>query len=232
MTGGGGGYDPTLFVEQPIDKNYLCSICSFVFREPIIVCKNGHTYCRSCIHSWKVGDGKNNRSCPDCRWNISYSLLNRPLQSIIMGFQVRCPAQAPEGTTIEEDSVEKEEEAEEDDEQPKSPKRPRLPVDEEDQKSAPPGKTEGLDDFEPTEARCCTWKGTLSDYLEKHKAKECKYYFIKCQLCEEQVLPAKMNDHTQNHCPHRTVACNLCGLITIRKSELDHHKQFSCRERS
>jgi len=57
----------------------------------------------------------------------------------------------------------------------------------------------------------CDWKGTLSDYLEKHCNKECLFGEVKCPLgCNKLVRVGELESHKHNDCTHRTVTCSLC----------------------
>jgi hypothetical protein len=74
----------------------------------------------------------------------------------------------------------------------------------------------------------CDWTGTLSDYLEKHKNKTCKFGSIACPLgCSKMVLVRELETHKASECEHRLVECNLC------KKEMKHmaiklHSRTDC----
>jgi RING-type zinc-finger len=85
------GFDTNLFVQQPVEDSLICSICHEVMKAPTTICGNGHTYCGDCILEWDQGRG--HQRCPDCRLNLNDTfMVCRPLQSIIHGLKVRCPA--------------------------------------------------------------------------------------------------------------------------------------------
>ena len=56
------GWDRALFLD-PVLTPYCCAICDDVICEARIACRQGHTFCRSCLQQWR---GKNS-SCPCCR---------------------------------------------------------------------------------------------------------------------------------------------------------------------
>ena len=47
------GYDVTRFTDQPVDGEFLCSICLGVFEDPL-QSPCGHVYCSACIKNWLI----------------------------------------------------------------------------------------------------------------------------------------------------------------------------------
>ncbi|XP_031551617.1 TNF receptor-associated factor family protein DDB_G0272340-like isoform X2 [Actinia tenebrosa] len=52
------GFKAEQFVKS-VDENLFCAICTEVFEDPVS-CKDGHTFCKGCIHKWL----EINRKCP------------------------------------------------------------------------------------------------------------------------------------------------------------------------
>lgn len=77
-------------------------------------------------------------------------------------------------------------------------------------------------------AECCDWEGTLSDYLDKHKNKTCKFRLIACPLgCAKMVPIRKLETHKAAECEHRSVGCSLCEK-KVRKHMLERHLRSEC----
>jgi hypothetical protein len=74
------------FVEPP-PHDLICSICTEVLRDPVLVCCNHHTYCRGCI---ALSMARSNQ-CPECREEISREEPARKDKNRILLLDVRCP---------------------------------------------------------------------------------------------------------------------------------------------
>ena len=55
------GFDKERFVTT-VDRNFLCSICSNVLKDPVLCPRNQHCFCRGCITKHL----ENSRRCPTC----------------------------------------------------------------------------------------------------------------------------------------------------------------------
>lgn len=77
---------PTKYVSEP--SPLLCPVCKFVFREPIISVKCGHTFCRTCIEDLI----RNGMTCPlDSHTCDSGQLvLNRAIMGQLADLQIYC----------------------------------------------------------------------------------------------------------------------------------------------
>jgi hypothetical protein len=72
------------------DEEFLCGICMDILRDPHSCCKEGHTYCLTCI----TDALKLNRHCPTCRQSFvgtSSLVKNRAIQNMIDKSTVGCP---------------------------------------------------------------------------------------------------------------------------------------------
>lgn len=57
------GFPVKLFVDKPIDDEFVCSICNDVLKDPVMVDSCKHSFCKSCITDWNaVSNDKN--TCP------------------------------------------------------------------------------------------------------------------------------------------------------------------------
>mgnify|MGYP005844986183 CR=1 FL=1 len=108
-----GGYDTSLFVDQPIDSNLICTVCHQVLRKPVSVCSNGHVSCESCLDEWKLtSTAAAYVKCPDCRIPVlAQSCLVRPLQSMIFSLKVKCPNESTSSVSISTEEEEDEEDS-------------------------------------------------------------------------------------------------------------------------
>lgn len=208
------GFDTALFVQQPIDDNFLCSICHSVQEKPTVVCDHSHTFCLACIESW-IRDGKT--ECPVCRACMHQKkLLNRPLQGIIMGMKICCPA-TREGTTQKEN------------EKPDS-KGGDLKTEKQGSGEDPPSKrARARTNDKEDSVKLCGWEGTLGDFLDIHCVKECKYAKKACSVCSAMVPVAGMEVHQKSSCPCRKVNCKNCNE-TIQAFLLSTHQDHNCGE--
>ena len=77
----------------------------------------------------------------------------------------------------------------------------------------------------------CQWSGLLSDFVEKHKCKECEFTVAPCSLCQKTMGVTDLEAHQKNDCLGRKVPCNLChAKLAVRN--LENHKADYCPERS
>ena len=78
---------------------------------------------------------------------------------------------------------------------------------------------------------CCDWKGSLSDYIEKHQNGECAFRQVACPFpgCGMKVLLRDLHLHKTVECKHRLIACDLCHA-EMQYHELRYHKLRVCPE--
>ncbi|CAB4001406.1 RING finger 151-like [Paramuricea clavata] len=67
------GYDEERFATT-VNRNFLCSICFNVLREPILCPRNHHCFCRACITKHL----ENSRRCPTCGDELTVETLAEP----------------------------------------------------------------------------------------------------------------------------------------------------------
>mmetsp|Transcript_6153 Transcript_6153/g.14143 ORF Transcript_6153/g.14143 Transcript_6153/m.14143 type:complete len:417 (-) Transcript_6153:241-1491(-) len=80
-----GGYPTSIFLAPPPD-DLKCTICMEVLRDPLQVCSDQHTYCRTCFASWR-----SHETCPECRAPFSREEPARIIKNLIDQLDVRCP---------------------------------------------------------------------------------------------------------------------------------------------
>jgi hypothetical protein len=72
------------------DEEFLCGICLDILHHPHSCCKEGHTYCLTCI----TDALKSKKQCPTCCQSVvgtSGLMKNRYLQNTIEKLTVGCP---------------------------------------------------------------------------------------------------------------------------------------------
>jgi hypothetical protein len=137
--------------------------------------------------------------CPACRSTICNKVLVHPLQNIIMSLEVRCPE-----TLQQQDENEA--------------KRPRV----ENTTVSKKGWRRG-----DTTTRCY-WQGTLSDYLEKHRNRECRFGVVEYPLgCRKMLRLFDLEAHKENECECRIVTCTHCQNEFERR-DLLCHQSYDC----
>lgn len=67
------GYEVERFAEK-VNDNYICSICTEVFKDPIMLSFCEHIYCRECIEEWF----EKSQNCPEDRRPATASDLKPP----------------------------------------------------------------------------------------------------------------------------------------------------------
>ena len=227
------GFDTKLFVQQPVDTHITCAICYDVLEKPTTVCCNGHTFCAGCIATW--GLLPNGKECPDCRQVMATTkLLNRPLQSIIMGSTIQCPAgRQAEGsrtavvtpgastaattaaTTVTAVSN-------------GSNKRVKLSS----TNTTPTTSTATTN--VPDSGYGCPWQGSLASYLDKHAVSECAVATKTCTFCDNDIVVASLARHREKECPKRLVGCPLCkqkvvaNILAFHQSSVCPNKALKC----
>jgi hypothetical protein len=80
------------------DEEFLCGICLDILQDPHSCCKEGHTYCLTCI----TDALKCNHQCPTCRQAVMGLVKNRAIQNMIDKSTVGCPHGDSSSTTTQE----------------------------------------------------------------------------------------------------------------------------------
>lgn len=199
------GFDTDLFVQQPVDEEYVCAICHSVLESPVSICKGGHTFCSECCEIWTRGQRKD--SCPTCKRIVLEERPNLPVQNVIMRMMVKCPL-TMENMEEEETGGEEEEGG----------------VETRARKRARGGNGEAVQ--QPPQ-QACGWTGTLSDYLERHCVRECPFRIVQCSQCCDDIYACKLEIHEQSECEWRQVECQYCKETMIF-SDLAMHQHWDC----
>ncbi len=71
------GYDEERFAST-VSKNFICSICFNVLRDPVLCPRNHHCFCRACITKHL----ENSRRCPTCADGLTVETLAEPQRTI------------------------------------------------------------------------------------------------------------------------------------------------------
>ena len=82
------GYEEERFVTA-VSKNFICSICFNVLRDPVLCRRNQHCFCRSCI----TRHLENSRRCPACADPLSVATLTEPQRMVkdyLNELKIRC----------------------------------------------------------------------------------------------------------------------------------------------
>ena len=196
------GFEPSLFLSQPVDENLTCSLCLGVYEKPSTACSNGHAYCLDCLSKTK----ERSSACPDCRQDmIVPAPLNRPLGNLIGELKLCCENSVPKKNG--------------DDRQEPSATRRRT--------TESGNAVEG--DKEKKEEEVCAWQGLVSGYRQHMKS--CPFRFVKCPLkCKAKMEYRLLDHHKEHECPRRTLTCDRCGKNNIRHDRFDAHQLHYCPE--
>lgn len=93
-------------------------------------------------------------------------------------------------------------------------------------------RQEGAEDVSESQCNdeCCGWQGSLSDYVEKHRSKECMFRSVECPLgCKKMIRVLELESHKTGDCEHQIVKCSLCNK-KIRQHKLQGHEIYRCPE--
>ena len=98
------GYDDSRF-ENVVDKNFHCSLCNNVVKEPRMCRNNEHIFCRACISEHLV---VNSETCPECNEHLSLDTLRKApqvLRNCLSKLKINCDRASrgcPQFTCLEE----------------------------------------------------------------------------------------------------------------------------------
>ena len=90
-----GGYEPKIFL-QPVNKDFICSICSLFIRQPKECTCCGTLYCTNCLIQWEEKNKNNVYECPmRCQKQQNSESIMKPIgkviKNIINNLEVKCP---------------------------------------------------------------------------------------------------------------------------------------------
>lgn len=199
------GFASTLFVEQPVEEELLCSLCLEVFDRPVNACAQGHTFCTTCLTQAQAS----RQTCPQCRGELfSTPPPNRPLQNMISKLAVRCknagafagsePTEPPQKQRKTDAAASVDESA-----------RAKVGCEW-------TGTVEQLDEhlkmcafiLVPCGLRGCRAR-VLKQELSAHQ-EVCEFREMICPACQQKVVARAMQRHSSNSCPERQVECKYC----------------------
>jgi hypothetical protein len=82
------GYDTSFLVVQPVDEDLICGVCHDLFEDPVVVCSELHTLCKTCADNVKP------RKCPlygQKPMKTKKTIISNSLIANIVGkIQTRC----------------------------------------------------------------------------------------------------------------------------------------------
>ena len=232
-------YPTCLFVDKPDEHKHMCKICMYIYNDPVVVCEEGHTFCRGCIE--KTMERTRERGitslCPVCRDEIEVLQKNRLMQETVMDMQVHCftciPAlQAKADKAFKKDlegsassvvsSVtggtlagikrnRRDMEGGDDDEDEDDGSDNNDTTKEED---GDEDEDEDEDDDKDDMEGQCTWVGTLEEAIQHWE--ECpKRVLVECEFsylgCNERLIAEQMVEHEMT-CGHELVPCSYYEL--------------------
>lgn len=214
------GYDTDMFVDQNIDDNLICQVCREVLEDPVVACKEGHTFCKKCLKK-VIAAGDGSATCPTCRGAVikksSSGGVCRPFKNMILAMKVKCSESdetddsgdlsGSEKPTTEGPPV----------------KKSRMSSQGEEGSSVQDDE-DGNKEF--TESKRCSWEGPLSE-LGAHHQSDCDYFAKQCPIgCGKMVICKKLEQHKKK-CSCRKVKCSLCTK-RLRYKNLARHNQNDC----
>lgn len=98
VAGGKDGYSLDRFAEHP-SEDYICVLCTGVVRSPLECMNCGLLLCRKCVGDYlksrrQRSPGRDEFSCPQCRFKASPRCPSKLLLTIISELPVHCKYQA------------------------------------------------------------------------------------------------------------------------------------------
>lgn len=200
-----------------VDETELsCGICMGIFNKPSLIIPCGHSFCKECIETSLRSDNR----CPMCRLQITDTVMNGHLQSLINKLVVaHCPDCDWSGTLDEFEKYKT------------ICKHVKI--------SCPYSKKgcqerltgEQMQDhnkvceFRYVECPYCECNQIKSEY-ENHLIICLKRPKI-CEFCDESVPYDIFQSHIRTDCPKILVKCPNCEE-EVEKYKLLHHKGFIC----
>ena len=169
---------------------------------------DSHGFSSNCIDQWEEKEGEE-AFCPDCREGIyaDVSTYCRPLQSIIMGLKVRCPAE--DVTVIEENEGTKS--------RPKKRNKARPTQCQWEGTLASFLDMHKTCECDYTKVKCPMCNSEIvASKITTHKKEECERRLVPCQKCKQEVVSCQLKEHQDTVCPEQVVKCSSCGAKTCK----------------
>ncbi|XP_065901584.1 TNF receptor-associated factor 6-like [Dysidea avara] len=183
----------------PPSKDFECSICLSVLREPYLTTCCGSHFCQLCVDNVK----KKNNECPVCREKPVNAVIDKYFRRQLNQLQVYCPRRSVKGFqgtgcdwVGELGSVEE-----------------HLAVD----------QLKGECQYVEVECRLCG-QPNLRRMLSKHINKSCPNRSISCQYCGFQSTHENITKQHIDVCPNFPLVCtNFCSSTMLKGHELPSH---------
>jgi hypothetical protein len=228
----------SLCVNQQLKDLLVCGICKHMYKDPVIVCSQGHCFCRGCMNS--------RSKCPSplCKCNTKKQpVVNMPIAEMVKSSIVYCYTRMDELGAVETDvsspAAATDERDDEDPEESSGSKRKRKAGDSHKKGSGSGSKSNGNGNGSSSGSSSsssssssasmsahpqtdhCTWEGRL-DEAEDHFY-ECPYAGVQCQAdgCGAVVYRKDFAGHAAV-CQYRPQPCGFCGR-GLKFSELAPH---------
>jgi len=83
------GIDPDRLLSKEVDEGLVCSICTDILDDPIMIDDCEHAFCRQCIHHWY----RMNKTCPQDRKRFTENKLvkiPRYMQNHLNALMLKC----------------------------------------------------------------------------------------------------------------------------------------------
>eukprot|EP01083_Nonionella_stella_P142469 440904_1 len=214
----------SLFLEPEIAKQYECTICFEIYKEPVQLGCEEHLFCNQCI---KTLISENGRSfhCPLCRKKCHSKSVTRVkfIDRQINELKIQCPnaINVPVENTNNKQSIStlrRSTRLKAKKENNECPGRKRKRYDD----GIHQNKKRKLND-DPSNG--CEWKGCYSE-LAKHRT-TCPLQTVRCKFCALSLLQHKLKEH-HVECPWVPIACVQCGTSGIRRRRMVSHIALRC----
>ena len=221
----------SLFVDTSLISSLECIICTNVLNDPV-QCKNGHGFCRSCLHE----SMKTKKQCPTCKVALTPATMSSNLivKNLIESAHVYCftrlPALEAANTSASSNAV-TDVDADVDDGIGKAAgmKRARaVPAGSGSSSSSSSSSSIGTVAAKRTKSDHCTWTGKLHN--AKQHFNECVYAGALCGFgCGAVVRRIDMPEHKASICPKRDVPCTNVGCTAVMpEPTIAAHKANDC----
>ncbi|XP_031551618.1 TNF receptor-associated factor family protein DDB_G0290931-like [Actinia tenebrosa] len=200
------GLKPDQFVKG-VDENLFCAICHEVFQDPVS-CKDGHTFCKDCIHEWL----KTNEKCPMDNGFLTKEHLVRVLMAsgIIDNLEVYCHPRTTQHKPSEGcDWVGK------------------LQHLTQHRKTCP---------FQEVQCSHVGCNQTMLRRELEHHEEICDFRKVECEICGVAILQHEKDKHTRDDCLQALICCpNRCSdklqqllIVKVKRINMPDHLSNVC----
>ena len=222
-------FSTKLFVDSSVAEEFECAICNNAFKDPVQACKNGHTFCRGCLH--EAMQVKN--ECPNCSEKLTpESIVPSLTTKNLMGkAPVYCFTRLPtlDAVDISTRSNAGSTDVDADDDDNDEAGAAAASSGKRKSSSSSSSSSGGAAAEKKYKPDSCTWTGKLND-AAKH-FNECPHAGVVCRLgCGEIVKRIDTPEHEASVCPkRRAVPCTNAGCTDVIPAPLlAAHKADDC----